>query len=83
MALQGNTLKIGELEKMLAGSLNRNQLKYLITKLYEDQVISSEGIGRGTKYKIAEPYDTLHGDGLTGTVVADLREKYAGEGQSA
>lgn len=83
MALQGNTLKIGELEKMLAGSLNRNQLKYLITKLYEDQVISSEGIGRGTKYKIAEPYDTLHGDGLTGTVVADLREKYAGEGESA
>ena len=79
MALQRNTLKIGELEETLADSLNRNQLKYLINKLYEDRIISSEGTGRGTKYKITAPYDVLHGDGLISSVISDLREKYASE----
>lgn len=49
VVLQGSSLKIGNKEQALTGSLNRNQLKYLVSKLYKDGIIRSEGTGRNTK----------------------------------
>ncbi len=77
-ALQGSTLKIAEIESALSGSLNRNQLKYLVSKLGEDGVIVTEGAGRATRYKVVAPYDALRGDALTDSVITALREKYSG-----
>ena len=59
LALQGNALKMGELEKNLEASLNRNQIKYLTGKLYEDEVLSKEGKGSGTTYTINESFSSL------------------------
>jgi ATP-dependent DNA helicase RecG len=75
--LQGNILKIGDLEKALIGSLNRNQIKYMVNKLFEDGIIDVEGAGRGTKYKISSAYTSLKGGTLMNAVVGMLREKYA------
>jgi len=77
MAIQGKVLKIGELEEVLAGALNRNQIKYLITKLFEDNVIATEGAGRGTRYKITAPLEVLRGDPLINEVLASLRAWHA------
>jgi len=77
LVLQGHTLKIGELEQRLSGSLNRNQIKYLITKLYPDGIVDFEGSGKGTKYKLASQYASLSGDALVSTVISRLRDKYA------
>jgi ATP-dependent DNA helicase RecG len=77
LALQGHTLKIGELERRLSGSLNRNQIKYLISKLNPDGIIDSEGSGKGTKYKLSAQYAALSGDALLAEVGFRLREKYA------
>jgi ATP-dependent DNA helicase RecG len=75
-AMQGKTLKIGELEAMLTQALNRNQIKYLITKLLEDNIIAVEGVGRGTRYKIKAPLDALSGDSLPNEVLTALRFQY-------
>jgi ATP-dependent DNA helicase RecG len=77
LALQGHTLKIGELERRLSGSLSRNQIKYLISKLIPDAIIDSEGSGKGTKYKLAPEYASLSGDSLVSRIISWLREKYA------
>lgn len=76
LVIQGQKIKIGELEIELSGSLNRNQIKYLITKLYEDAIISSVGQGRGTRYILRELYQNLKGDTLVSTAISYLREKY-------
>jgi ATP-dependent DNA helicase RecG len=73
MAIQGKALKIGELEAVLAEALNRNQIKYLITKLFEDKIITTESAGRGTRYKIQAPFDVLRGDPLINEVLTALR----------
>jgi hypothetical protein len=73
---QGKILKIGELEVALADALNPNQIKYLISKLLEDDVIIAEGAGRGTRYKIKAPFDTLRGAQLTNDVLTSLRVRY-------
>lgn len=78
-ALQGSTLKIAEIEKVLAGSLNRNQLKYLISKLWEDGIVVTEGAGRATRYKMKVPYGGLHGDALSHAVIKVLREKHSAD----
>jgi ATP-dependent DNA helicase RecG len=77
MAIQGKALKIGELEATLSGVLNRNQIKYLITKLFEDQIISNESAGRGTRYVLKAPYDALRGDLLINEVIASLMARHA------
>jgi ATP-dependent DNA helicase RecG len=77
LVLQGHALKIGELEQRLSGSLSRNQIKYLISKLFPDGIVEFEGSGKGTKYKLASQYASLSGDGLVSTVIAWLRDKYA------
>ncbi|MGN6616463.1 MAG: RNA-binding domain-containing protein [Ilyomonas sp.] len=76
LALQGNILSIGQLETDLAGSLNRNQIKYLITKLFEDEIILTEGVGRGTKYKLSTSFSKLKGDALVNEVILKLKELY-------
>ena len=76
--IQGQLLSIGDLERALAGSLNRNQIKYLIQKLCDDEVIVSVGSGRGTKYRIADSYSLVKGDALINEVQNILREKHDG-----
>jgi len=76
LILQGAKLKMGEVETFLHSSLNRNQLKYLLNKLVEDQILKTEGIGRGTKYIISDQFSTLRGDTLSGRVIDELKAKY-------
>lgn len=74
-ALQGNTLKIGDLEEKLAASLNRNQIKYLVNKLNADNVINKTGAASGTRYELSERYNDLRGSLLLNQVVEDLRKE--------
>jgi ATP-dependent DNA helicase RecG len=76
LALQGNALKMGELEKNLKESLNRNQIKYLTGKLFEDKVLHKDGKGSGTVYTIHPSYASLRGDNLLQKVIDYLRDKY-------
>lgn len=72
-ALQGKTLKIGDLEERLTGSLNRNQIKYLVNKLFTDKVVTAEGSGRGTRYKLDNRFDEIQGSELIKQVITHLR----------
>jgi len=76
MAIQGKSLKIGELEGILVGALNRNQIRYLINKLLEDSIITSEGISKGTRYKLGVTFDSLRGDPLINEVLGSLRARH-------
>ena len=76
LVFQGNALKMGELEKNLKESLNRNQIKYLTGKLFEDKVLHKDGKGRGTVYTIHPSYASLRGDNLLQKVTDYLRNKY-------
>ena len=76
LILQGAKLKMGEVETLLHSSLNRNQLKYLLNKLVEDQILKTEGFGRGTKYIISDQFSALRGDTLLGRVIDELKAKY-------
>lgn len=75
-ALYGSSVSIGELEARLAGFSNRNQIKYLIRKLYEDIVVEIDGRGKGTKYRLVDWLAALSMDELKSTVVNVLKEKY-------
>ncbi len=81
MALQGNALKMGNLEENLKSSLNRNQIKYLTGKLFEDEVLSKDGIGSGTSYAIHKSFSSLRGEVLIQNVISFLNSKY-GSGNS-
>lgn len=70
------TLKIGDFEKQLVDSMNRNQIKYVIQKLVEDDIIKSAGTKKGTKYSLSDIYLTINGDELLNKVIQDLGEKY-------
>ena len=76
LALQGNALKIGDLEDLLKESLSRNQINYLKMKLMEDEVLKVEGKIKGARYSIADKYADLRGDVLLSAVIAELRGKY-------
>lgn len=76
LALQGNALKMGKLEKNLEESLSRNQIKYLTGKLFEDKVLHKDGKGSGMVYTIHPSYDLLRGDNLLQKVIDYLRNKY-------
>lgn len=76
LTVQGNSLKIGDLEKGLKESLSRNQIKYLMSKLMEDDVLKKEGKIKGARYSITGKYADLRGDVLISEVVADLRRKH-------
>ena len=76
LSLQGNKKKIGAVEQDLSGSLTRNQLKNLLPKLLKDEIITSEGLGRGTYYSIAPKYAHLNSDQILVSVISDLKKKY-------
>lgn len=76
LVLQGFKYSMGELESQISNMLNRNQLKYLINKLLEDQILNKEGINRGTKYNISDRFASLRGDLLISNVIIELKAKY-------
>lgn len=76
LALQGNALKIGDLEDLLKDSLSRNQINYLKMKLMEDKMLKVEGKIKGARYSVADRYVDLRGDVLLSAVIAELRDKY-------
>lgn len=76
LSLQNGPLKIGELEVILSLSLNRNQIKYLLTKLTEDEIVDTTGSASGTKYLISDEFAELRGELLYNTVIKTLRERY-------
>ncbi len=76
LALQGNALKIGDLENLLKESLSRNQINYLKMKLMEDDVLKVEGKIKGARYSIADKYAYLRGDVLLSAIIAELSGKY-------
>ena len=75
-ALQGNTLKVGALEELLSAYLKRTQIKYLLEKLKEDNIVKVEGKIKGVRYSIADKYADLRGDVLINEVMAELRRKH-------
>jgi ATP-dependent DNA helicase RecG len=76
MAIQRKSLRIGELQELLSGALNRNQIRYLVTKLYEDDIVGVEGVSRGTRYFLRPAFARLSGDALVQAVISHLREKF-------
>lgn len=76
LKLQGNHLKIGTLEETLTEYLTRSQIKYLLLKLIDDDIVKVEGQLRGSRYSIKEPFADLRGDVLVSSVIANLRKKY-------
>jgi ATP-dependent DNA helicase RecG len=76
LALQGNTLKIGDLQEILKNSLSRNQISYLKMKMMEDNVLKVVGRIKGARYSIADKYADLRGDVLLSAVIAELRARY-------
>lgn len=73
-ALQGKSLKIGELEEQLSGSLKRNQIRYLVNKLHFDQVLMAEGTGKGTRYKLENRFIDKQGAELMDNIITHLRQ---------
>jgi ATP-dependent DNA helicase RecG len=73
MAIQAKSLRIGELETFLVGSLNRNQIKYLVNKLFEDNLIAVDGVSRGTRYSLKGTFSKMPGDVLVQAVINHLR----------
>lgn len=55
---EGNK-SIGEIEKQYAEKPNRNQLKYLVSKLCGDEIIYSNGRGKGTRYFINNKFNAI------------------------
>ncbi len=74
--LQGGEFKIGELERKMTDELNRNQIKYILTKLQEDNIIEVTGKASGTKYLIKEKYKHLRGDSLLQEILEELYNRY-------
>ncbi len=74
--LQDKKLKIGELEDDVKEYLNRNQIKYLLNKLLEDEIIQKEGIGKGTYYFINNNFYKYRGNVLVEKIIGFLSEKY-------
>jgi hypothetical protein len=76
LSLQSNKKKIGDMEQDLSESLTRNQLKNLLPKLLKDEIITSEGQGKGTSYSIAPKYAHLNSDQMLVSAISDLKKKY-------
>lgn len=75
LVLQGKQLKMGDLEEQLSSSLNRNQLKYITTKLVDDNILIRNGKGSGSSYNIAKRFEHLRGNELVNKVADYLRLK--------
>ncbi len=79
LALQGNSIKIGGLEKMLSEYLSRNQIKYLTGKLAEDEVLEKSGKASGTSYLLSSQFSNLRGEVLTKRVIEYLKSIHDSE----
>jgi len=75
-ALQDKKLKIVELENRLNEYLNRNQIKYLLSKLQQDGILDREGSGKGTCYFIHKQFDKFRGEALMNEITILLKSKY-------
>ena len=62
------------MEENLSEKLNRNQIKYLLTKLKEDGIINTFGKASGTKYILADEFKNLRGEMLLEKVIERLYE---------
>lgn len=76
LELQGNALKVGALEASMEDFMKRSQIKYLLLKLVDDEVVIVDGILRGTRYSLSDRFKDLRGDKLIAEVLAFLRGKY-------
>lgn len=76
LALQDKRLKIGELEDRLNEYINRNQIKYLLSKLQQDGILDKEGSGKGTCYFIHKQFDKFRGEALMNEITLWLKGKY-------
>ncbi|CAN5142865.1 hypothetical protein BH09BAC1_BH09BAC1_07350 [soil metagenome] len=74
IVLQGTELSISEIENELVDTFNRNQIKFLLGKLKEDDVVSTSGKLKGTKYLLGAKYTFLRGEDLMSQVIEDLKE---------
>jgi ATP-dependent DNA helicase RecG len=76
LLLQDEPRKVGFLENALSGMVTRGQIKHALTKLMEDDIISSHGKLKGTRYALSASYSSLRGNELTQKVLSNLREQY-------
>jgi ATP-dependent DNA helicase RecG len=76
LELQTNALKVGALEAIMEDFMKRSQIKYLLLKLVEDEVVIVDGVLRGTRYSLSKRFKDLRGDKLIAEVLAFLRGKY-------
>lgn len=76
LELQGNALKVGALEASMEDFMKRSQIRYLLLKLVDDEVVIVDGVLRGTRYSLSERFKDLRGDKLIAEVLAFLRGKY-------
>ncbi|GAA0878173.1 hypothetical protein GCM10009119_11410 [Algoriphagus jejuensis] len=76
LELQGNALKVGALEASMEDFMKRSQIRYLLLKLVDDEVVIVDGKLRGTRYSLSEKFKDLRGDKLIAEVLAFLRGRY-------
>ncbi|HAS57585.1 MAG TPA: hypothetical protein DCS64_03600, partial [Algoriphagus sp.] len=76
LELQGNALKVGALEASMEDFMKRSQIRYLLLKLVDDEVVIVDGVLRGTRYSLSDRFKDLRGDKLIAEVLAFLRSKY-------
>lgn len=77
LELQDKKMKIGEMEVNLSKYLNRNQIKYLLSKILQDEVLVKDGKGKGTNYFIATKFDQYRGEILINQIITFLKDKYS------
>lgn len=77
LELQDKKMKIGEMEVNLSKYLNRNQIKYLLSKLLQDEVLVKDGKGKGTNYFITTKFDQYRGEILINQIITFLKDKYS------
>ena len=68
--------RLAELEDRLNEYLNRNQIKYLLSKLLQDGILDKEGSGKGTCYFIHKQFDKFRGEALMNEITLWLKGKY-------
>lgn len=67
-------VKMGLIVKSFNEALNREQVKYLVDKLVEDNILSKEGKGSGTTYSLSERI--RNAENKMGETANLLNEKY-------
>ncbi len=65
---------MGLIVKSFNEALNREQVKYLVDKLVEDNILSKEGKGSGTTYSLSERI--RNAENKMGETANLLNEKY-------